>query len=77
VPILCGVFFAETLSVMLQVSYFKYTRKKYGEGRRILLMSPLHHHFQKKGMHESKIVSRFWIVAIILAVVAILTLKLR
>lgn len=77
IPILCGVFFAETLSVMLQVSYFKYTKKKFGEGKRIFLMSPLHHHFQKKGMHESKIVNRFWIVAIMLAVVAILTLKLR
>lgn len=77
IPILCGVFFAETLSVMIQVSYFKYTRKKYGEGRRIFLMSPLHHHFQKKGMHESKIVNRFWIVAIMLAIATIVTLKLR
>ena len=77
IPILCGVFFAETLSVMLQVTYFKYTRKKYGEGRRIFLMSPLHHHYQKKGMHESKIVNRFWIIAVMLAVVTVLTLKLR
>ena len=76
-PILAGVFFAETLSVMLQVSYFKYTRKKYGEGRRIFLMSPLHHHFQKKGYHESKIVARFWIIGIMLAVLSIITLKVR
>lgn len=73
----CGIFFAETLSVMLQVSYFKYTKKKYGEGRRIFLMSPLHHHYQKKGYHESKIVTRFWIVGILLAIVSIVTLKLR
>ena len=77
VPILCGVFLAENLSVVLQVSYFKYTKKKYGEGKRIFLMSPLHHHYQKKGMHESKIVNRFWIVAIMLAVVKMVTLKLR
>jgi phospho-N-acetylmuramoyl-pentapeptide-transferase len=77
IPILCGIFLVENLSVVLQVSYFKYTRKKYGEGRRIFLMSPLHHHYQKKGMHESKIVTRFWIVGILLAVVTILTLKLR
>ncbi len=76
-PILAGIFFAETLSVMLQVSYFKYTRKKYGEGRRIFLMSPLHHHFQKKGYHESKIVTRFWIIGIMLAVLSIITLKVR
>lgn len=73
----CGIFFAETLSVMLQVSYFKYTKKKYGEGKRIFLMSPLHHHYQKKGYHESKIVTRFWIVGILLAIVSIVTLKLR
>jgi phospho-N-acetylmuramoyl-pentapeptide-transferase len=77
IPILCGVFLVENLSVMMQVSYFKYTRKKYGEGRRIFLMSPLHHHFQKKGMHESKIVTRFWIVGILLAVLTIITLKIR
>ncbi|MFD0963493.1 phospho-N-acetylmuramoyl-pentapeptide-transferase [Pseudofulvibacter geojedonensis] len=77
IPILCGVFLAENLSVMLQVSYFKYTKKKYGEGRRIFLMSPLHHHYQKKGMHESKIVNRFWIVAIMLGVLTVVTLKLR
>jgi phospho-N-acetylmuramoyl-pentapeptide-transferase len=77
VPILCAIFFAETLSVVLQVSYFKYTKKRYGEGRRIFLMSPLHHHYQKKGYHESKIVTRFWIVGIMLAIVSIVTLKLR
>ncbi len=77
IPILAGVFVAENLSVIMQVSYFKYTRKKYGEGRRIFLMSPLHHHFQKKGYHESKIVTRFWIVGIMLAVISILTLKVR
>lgn len=77
IPILCGVFLAENLSVMLQVSYFKYTKRKYGEGRRIFLMSPLHHHYQKKGVPETKIVTRFWIVSILLAAVAILTLKIR
>jgi phospho-N-acetylmuramoyl-pentapeptide-transferase len=77
IPILCAIFFAETFSVMLQVSYFKYTKKKYGEGRRIFLMSPLHHHYQKKGYHESKIVTRFWIVAIMLAIFALVSLKLR
>jgi len=77
IPILCGVFLIENLSVMMQVSYFKYTRKRYGEGRRIFLMSPLHHHYQKKGMHESKIVARFWIIGIMLAVFSIVTLKLR
>ena len=77
IPVLCGIFLVEHLSVVAQVSYFKYTKKKYGEGRRILLMSPLHHHYQKKGIHESKIVSRFWIVGIMLAVLSIVTLKLR
>lgn len=77
IPVLCGIFLIENLSVMLQVGYFKYTRKRYGEGRRIFLMSPLHHHFQRKGMHESKIVSRFWIIGIMLAVVTIITLKVR
>ncbi|WP_299604647.1 phospho-N-acetylmuramoyl-pentapeptide-transferase [Aquimarina litoralis] len=77
IPIVCGIFFIETLSVMMQVSWFKYTRKKYGEGRRIFLMSPLHHHYQKKGIHESKIVARFWIIGIILAIVAVITLKVR
>lgn len=76
-PVLCAIFFAENLSVIMQVSYFKYTKKRFGEGRRIFLMSPLHHHYQKKGYHESKIVTRFWIVAIVLAIVAIVTLKLR
>lgn len=77
IPILCGIFLAENLSVVLQVGYFKYTKKKYGEGKRIFLMSPLHHHYQKKGYHESKIVTRFWIVGIILAILTIVTLKVR
>ena len=77
IPILCGIFVIENLSVILQVSYFKYTKRKYGEGRRILKMSPLHHHYQKKGMSEVKIVTRFWIVGILLAVMTILTLKIR
>lgn len=77
IPILCGIFLVENLSVMMQVSYFKYTKKKYGEGRRIFLMSPLHHHFQKKGIPEPKIVTRFWIVGIALAVITIVTLKIR
>jgi len=76
-PVICGVFIIENLSVMMQVSYFKYTKNKFGEGRRIFLMSPLHHHFHKKGMHEAKIVVRFWIVGILLAVLTFLTLKLR
>lgn len=77
IPILCGVFLVEVLSVTLQVSYFKYTKKKFGEGRRIFLMSPLHHHYQKKGYHEAKIVTRFWIIGIFLAVITFVTLKLR
>lgn len=77
IPILCGIFLMENLSVVMQVSYFKYTKKKFGEGRRIFLMSPLHHHYQKKGMHEAKIVGRFWIVGIMLAVITVVTLKLR
>ena len=77
IPILCGIFLVENLSVMIQVSYFKYTKKKYGEGRRVFLMSPIHHHFQKKGFHEAKIVTRFWIIGILLAVLSIITLKLR
>ena len=77
IPIICGIFLVENLSVMLQVSYFKYTKKKYGEGRRILQMSPLHHHYQKLGYHESKIVTRFWIVGILLAILSIVTLKLQ
>jgi phospho-N-acetylmuramoyl-pentapeptide-transferase len=77
IPVLCGIFLAENISVMIQVSYFKCTRKKYGEGRRIFLMAPLHHHYQKKGYPEPKIVTRFWIVGIILAVLAVATLKVR
>jgi phospho-N-acetylmuramoyl-pentapeptide-transferase len=77
IPIFCGVFLVENLSVMLQVAYFKYTKKKYGEGRRIFLMSPLHHHYQKKGYHEAKIVIRFWIVTLVCVVLSIVTLKLR
>ncbi|THF51205.1 phospho-N-acetylmuramoyl-pentapeptide-transferase [Flavobacterium supellecticarium] len=77
IPVLCGIFLAENLSVVVQVAYFKYTKKKYGEGRRIFLMSPLHHHYQKKGYHESKIVTRFWIVAILLAIFSLVSLKLR
>jgi phospho-N-acetylmuramoyl-pentapeptide-transferase len=77
IPIICGVFLIENVSVMIQVAYFKYTKKKTGEGKRIFLMAPLHHHYQKKGIHEAKIVARFWIVGIILAVLSIVTLKLR
>lgn len=77
IPLLCGIFLAENLSVVLQVSYFKYTKKKYGAGRRIFKMSPLHHHYQKLGMHESKIVNRFWIIGILLAILTLVTLKLR
>ncbi len=76
-PVICGIFFLESLSVIMQVSYFKYTKKKYGQGRRIFKMSPLHHHYQKSGFHESKIVTRFWIVAILLAILSLATLKLR
>jgi len=77
IPLLCGIFLIENLSVVLQVGWFKYTRRRYGEGRRIFLMAPLHHHFQKKGFPEPKIVTRFWIVGIILAVLTIATLKMR
>jgi phospho-N-acetylmuramoyl-pentapeptide-transferase len=77
IPIFCGVFLVENLSVVMQVSYFKYTKRKYGEGRRVFLMSPLHHHYQKKGYHEAKIVIRFWIVTLLCVVFAIVTLKLR
>lgn len=77
IPVLCGIFLVENLSVMMQVSYFKFTRKRYGTGRRIFLMSPLHHHYQKKGMFETKIVTRFWIVTILLAIISIVTLKVR
>ncbi len=77
IPIFCGIFLVENLSVILQVSYFKYTKKKYGEGRRIFLMSPLHHHYQKKGFHENKISLRFWIITVLLVVASIMTLKIR
>jgi phospho-N-acetylmuramoyl-pentapeptide-transferase len=77
IPIFCGVFLVENLSVIIQVGWFKYTKKKYGEGRRVFLMSPLHHHFQKKGFHENKIVIRFWIITILLVVASIATLKIR
>ena len=77
IPILCGIFLIENVSVMLQVGYFKYTKKKYGVGKRVFKMAPLHHHYQKLGMHESKIVTRFWIVGIMLAVITVVTLKLR
>ncbi|KPM32361.1 Phospho-N-acetylmuramoyl-pentapeptide-transferase [Croceitalea dokdonensis DOKDO 023] len=77
IPILCGIFFAESLSVMLQVGYFKHSKKKYGQGKRIFLMAPLHHHYQKKMYHESKIVTRFWIIGILLAIISIVTLKIR
>lgn len=77
IPILCGIFLVENLSVIIQVAYFKYTKNKFGEGKRVFLMAPLHHHFQKLGIHESKIVSRFWIVGVMLALLTIITLKLR
>jgi phospho-N-acetylmuramoyl-pentapeptide-transferase len=77
IPVLCGIFLIENVSVMLQVGYFKFTKRRYGEGRRIFLMAPLHHHYQKQGIHEAKIVARFWIVAVLLAVITIVTLKLR
>ena len=77
IPVLCGIFLVENLSVMLQVAYFKYTKKKYGEGRRIFKMSPLHHHYQKSGYHESKIVMRFLIIGVMLAVICLITLKVR
>lgn len=77
IPVLCGIFVVENLSVVIQVAYFKYTKRRYGEGRRIFLMSPLHHHYQKKGMHEVKIVTRFWIIGILLAVFTMITLKIR
>ena len=77
IPIFCGIFLVENLSVILQVAYFKYTKRKYGEGRRIFLMSPLHHHYQKKGYHEAKIVTRFWTIGIVLALLSLVTLKLQ
>ena len=77
IPILCGIYLMESVSVIIQVCYFKYTKKKYGEGRRVFLMTPIHHHFQKKGLHESKIVQRFIVLGIMLAVISLLTLKVR
>ena len=77
IPILCGIYLAQSVSVIMQVSYFKYTKKRYGEGRRIFLMAPLHHHFQKKGLHESKIVQRFIVISMLLAVLTLATLKIR
>jgi phospho-N-acetylmuramoyl-pentapeptide-transferase len=76
-PILCGVFFVESLSVIIQVTYFKYTKRKFGNGVRVFLMTPIHHHFQKLGYNESKIVSRFWIICIMLAIISLITLKIR
>jgi phospho-N-acetylmuramoyl-pentapeptide-transferase len=76
-PLLCGIFLIESISVIIQVAYFKYTKKKFGEGKRLLLMSPLHHHYQKKNIHEAKIVTRFWIVGILLAILSLATLKLQ
>ena len=77
IPLLCGIFLVENLSVIMQVAYFKYTKRKYGEGKRIFKMAPLHHHYQKKNLHESKIVTRFWIVGILLAILSLATLKIR
>jgi phospho-N-acetylmuramoyl-pentapeptide-transferase len=76
-PILCGVFLVESLSVIIQVTYFKYTKRKFGNGVRVFLMTPIHHHFQKLGYNESKIVSRFWIICIMLAIISLITLKIR
>ena len=76
-PLLCGIFLVEALSVMIQVGYFKYTKKKYGEGRRVLLMSPLHHHYQKKGLFETKIMMRFFIISLLLAALTLVTLKMQ
>jgi len=76
-PIVCGIFFVETMSVIIQTTYFKYTRRKYGKGRRVFLMAPIHHHFEKKGWSESKIVVRFWIISVLLGILGLLTLKLR
>ena len=77
IPVLCGIYLVQSVSVLLQVSYFKYTKKKYGEGKRLFLMAPIHHHYQKKGYHESKIVQRFVIIGIMLAVLTVVTLKIR
>ena len=76
-PIICGIFFVETVSVIIQTTYFKYTKRRYGEGKRVFLMTPIHHHFEKKGLPESKIVVRFWIIAVLLGILSLLTLKLR
>jgi phospho-N-acetylmuramoyl-pentapeptide-transferase len=76
-PIICGIFFLEPLSVIIQTTYFKFTKRKYGEGKRVFLMTPIHHHFEKKGLPESKIVVRFWIIAVLLGILSLLTLKLR
>lgn len=76
-PLLCGVFLVESFSVMMQVGYFKYTKRKFGEGQRLLLMAPVHHHFQKKGQFETKIVLRFWIISLLLAAITLVTLKIR
>jgi phospho-N-acetylmuramoyl-pentapeptide-transferase len=76
-PIICGIFLVETLSVIIQTTWFKYTKQKYGKGRRVFLMAPIHHHFEKKGWPESKIVVRFWIIAVLLGIISLLTLKLR
>jgi phospho-N-acetylmuramoyl-pentapeptide-transferase len=76
-PILCGVFLVESLSVIIQVTYYKYTKRKFGNGLRVFLMTPIHHHFQKLGYNESKIVSRFWIICIMLAIISLITLKIR
>ena len=77
IPVICGIFLIENVSVMTQVAYFKYTKKKFGEGKRVFKMAPLHHHYQVLGMHESKIVARFWIIGVMLAVISIITLKIR
>ena len=77
IPVLCGVFFIESISVIIQVTYYKYTKKKYGEGKRIFLMAPLHHHYQLRDIHETKIVARFWMIGILLAILTLATLKLR
>ena len=77
IPVLCGIFLIENISVLLQVSYFKYTKRKFGEGKRIFKMAPIHHHYQLKGYHEAKIVLRFFIVGILLAVITVITLKMR
>ena len=76
-PFICGVFFVETLSVIIQTTYFRYTKRKYGEGRRVFLMAPIHHHFEKKGWSEQKIVVRFWIITVLLGLISLLTLKIR